>query len=206
MKILLASKNLGKLREFQQLLDGIDLIPWPIDAPDIPEDGAFFQDNAIQKATFAKRWFAKYGESHIDSILADDSGLCIDALWGGPGVLTARFGNNLNQYNKNKLILSKLPPDKPRSARFVCVLSWMPSAGLGEPCIFSGSIEGTIALEARGTYGFGYDSIFIPNGFQKTLGELTNNIKQKISHRNKAIQALLTAIDLKSDSLYKNTI
>ena len=75
MKILLASKNSGKLVEFQKLLCDIDIIPWPVDAPDIPEDGAFFQENATQKATFATKWFSKYGKYAIDGVLADDYGL-----------------------------------------------------------------------------------------------------------------------------------
>jgi XTP/dITP diphosphohydrolase len=199
MKILLASKNPWKLREFQQLLHGINLTPWPVDAPNIPEDEAFFQDNATQKAIFAMEWFSKYVKFPIDGVLADDSGLCIDALWGGPGVLTARFGNSLKQCTKNELILSKLPPNKPRSARFVCVLAWIPSIGAGEPNIFSGTIEGTLAPEPRGTHGFGYDPIFIPNGFQNTLGELSNDIKNQISHRNNAIKALLASISIKSN-------
>lgn len=192
MRILLASRNSGKIKEFQQLLCGIDLISWPADAPDIPENGTFFQDNATQKAVFAREWFFKYRKTSIDGVLADDSGLCIDALWGGPGVLTARFANGLNQYDKNELILSRMPAGKSRSARFVCVLAWIPTTG--EPSIFSGILNGKLAFKPKGIQGFGYDPVFIPNGFHETLGELPEETKQRISHRNKAIQALLAEI------------
>ena len=192
MRILLASKNSEKFREFQKLLCGVDVMPWPVSAPDIPEDGAFFQENAAQKAEFAQKWFLRNEVSSIDGVLADDSGLCIDALWGGPGVLTARFANGLKQHTKNELILSKMPTDKPRSARFVCVIAWLPN--IGKPGIFSGTIEGTMAIEPRGAQGFGYDPIFIPHGFRNTLGELSNDVKNQISHRSKAVKAFLTGI------------
>ena len=85
MDILLATRNAGKLREFQELLPGQTLFPGPPGRPEIPEEGAFFQDNALQKATFARDWWAAHGTARVDGVLADDSGLCVDALWGGPG-------------------------------------------------------------------------------------------------------------------------
>jgi len=75
MAILLASRNQGKLKEFQHLLPGLRLVPWPPEAPDIPEDGAFFQDNALQKATFARDWWSEHGTAQVEGVLADDSGL-----------------------------------------------------------------------------------------------------------------------------------
>ena len=128
MAILLASRNPGKLKEFQQLLGGFQLVPWPAEAPEIPEDGAFFQDNALQKATFARAWWARHGTFAVDAVLADDSGLCVDALWGGPGVLSARFAKDLAPDPKNRKLLALIPPGQQRSARFVCVLAWAPSA------------------------------------------------------------------------------
>ena len=104
--ILLASRNAGKLREFRELLPGVDLVLWPAGAPEIPEDGAFFQDNALQKATFAKAWWDRHGSVPVEGVLADDSGLCVDALWGGPGVLSARFAANLDPDAKNRRLLA----------------------------------------------------------------------------------------------------
>jgi XTP/dITP diphosphohydrolase len=192
MDILLASRNPGKLREFRQLLPGLRLIPWPPEAPEIPEDGAFFQDNALQKATFARDWWAEYGTARVDGVLADDSGLCVDALWGGPGVLSARFAPGLDPEPKNRLLLSMLPPGGPRTARFVCVLAWVPIAG--GPRTFSGAVEGTLAPEPRGTEGFGYDPVFIPQGHERTFGELPPDVKHRLSHRSVASAAFLAGL------------
>lgn len=192
MKILLASKNLNKLNEFQQLLHGHTLIPWPLEAPDIPEDGAFFQDNAIQKASFAKEWWLKHRDVIIDGVLADDAGLCVDALWGGPGVLSARFAKDLAQDAKNRLLLSMIPDNAPRSARFVCVLAWLYQ--LEEPKLYTGVIEGALSVIPKGTNGFGYDSIFIPKGMNNTFGELPILIKNEMSHRSLASKEFLANV------------
>jgi XTP/dITP diphosphohydrolase len=195
MKLLLASRNPGKLKEFQQLLTGIQLLPWPAEAPEIPEEGAFFQDNALQKATFARAWWSAHGTVPVDGVLADDSGLCVDALWGGPGVLSARFAQGLAPEPKNRLLLSMLPSGQPRTARFVCVLAWVPAKG--GPRTFSGAVEGTLALEPRGSQGFGYDPIFIPQGEQSTFGELPAAVKQRLSHRGRASAAFLAELHAK---------
>jgi XTP/dITP diphosphohydrolase len=192
MEILFASKNLHKLNEFQQILHSHTLIPWPSEAPDIPEDGAFFQDNAIQKASFAKEWWLQYRNTTIDGVLADDAGLCVDALWGGPGVLSARFANNLTQDAKNRLLLSMIPEGEPRTARFICVLAWLRI--LEKPDLFTGVIEGTLANAPKGTNGFGYDSIFIPKGMDYTFSELPAFVKNQMSHRGLASKALLAGI------------
>jgi XTP/dITP diphosphohydrolase len=192
MRLLLASRNQGKLREFGQLLPGIQWVPWPAEAPEIPEEGAFFQDNALQKATFAKAWWAEHGTAPVDGVLADDSGLCVDALWGGPGVLSARFAPGVAPDPKNRLLLAMLPFGRPRTARFVCVLAWVPIPG--EPRTFSGSVEGTLAPEPRGAQGFGYDPIFVPEGFEQTFGELPAEVKHRMSHRSRACAAFLAGI------------
>ena len=189
MEILLASRNSGKLKEFQALLKGIQLVPWPAEAPDIPEEGAFFQDNALQKATFAKAWWAKHGTAEVDGVLADDSGLCVDALWGGPGVLSARFAPGLAPEPKNRQLLAMIPAGQPKTARFVCVLAWVPAQG--EPGLFSGVVEGELSLEPRGAQGFGYDPVFMPEGSQSTFGELPAEAKHLLSHRSRACAAFL---------------
>ncbi|HJV48142.1 MAG TPA: non-canonical purine NTP pyrophosphatase [Holophagaceae bacterium] len=189
LKILLASRNAGKLREFAELLPDVRLIPWPVDAPELPETGAFFQDNALQKAEGARAWWLAHGPEPVDGVLADDSGLCVDALWGGPGVLSARFAPDLPAYrNKNRRLLAMVPDGADRSARFVCVLAYAPLRG--EPLTASGAVEGSLAFDHRGDGGFGYDPIFIPDGFDRTFGELPPETKHTLSHRARACEAL----------------
>jgi XTP/dITP diphosphohydrolase len=194
MRFLLASRNTHKAREFTALLPGVDFILWP--GPDIPEDGAFFQDNALQKAVFARDWYERYGDTAIDGVMADDSGLCVDALFGGPGVLSARFAQHLSYAEKNPLLLSMINPGEPRSARFVCVLAYIGITGPQEPFTVSGSVEGVLATESRGDSGFGYDPIFIPNGYSETFGEIGAEIKNTLSHRGKAARALALRLGL----------
>jgi XTP/dITP diphosphohydrolase len=188
-KLLLASRNAGKLREFAELLPGLTLVPWPADAPELPETGAFFQDNALQKAEGARTWWQEHGTEPVEAVLADDSGLCVDALWGGPGVLSARFAPDLATYpEKNRRLLALLPEGAPRTARFVCVLACAP---LDAPAFTVGaSVEGTLAPEPRGNGGFGFDPIFIPDGFDRTFGELPTEVKHTLSHRARACLAL----------------
>ena len=188
MKLLLATRNQGKLREFSALLPGIELVPWPATAPELPETGAFFQDNALQKAEGARVWWREHGAEPVDGVLADDSGLCVDALWGGPGVLSARFAPELDQAAKNLRLLSLIPEDASRAACFVCVLAFAPMEG--GAFTVSGAVEGELSLEPRGAGGFGYDPIFIPDGMEQTFGELPAEVKHQLSHRARACTAL----------------
>jgi XTP/dITP diphosphohydrolase len=193
MRILLASRNAHKAEELHVLLPQLEFILWP--GPDIPEDGAFFQDNALQKAIFAKDWYASHGQEPIDGVLADDSGLCVDALFGGPGVLSARFAPHLSYAEKNPLLLSMINHGDPRTCRFVCVLAF---ANVKDDTQFtvSGSVEGTLATRPIGSSGFGYDPIFIPDGYGQTFGELSSEIKNNLSHRGKAARALAVRLKL----------
>jgi XTP/dITP diphosphohydrolase len=207
MRVLLASGNKHKLREFVELLPGVDLVAWQ--GPPIPEDGAFFHDNALQKALFARDWCAANGAGGIggldgpDGVMADDSGLCVDALFGGPGVLSARFAPRLSYPEKNRLLLSMVAPGETRSCRFVCVIAFAPMPlgaalrGLwpgSPPFVVSGTVEGALAEEPRGEGGFGYDPIFIPAGHGATFGELGADIKNSMSHRGRAAREMLKAI------------
>jgi len=189
LKVLLASRNAGKLREFAELLPDLQFVAWPAEAPELPETGAFFQDNALQKAGGARAWWLAHGTESVDGVLADDSGLCVDALWGGPGVLSARFASDLPAYgDKNRRLLAMLPEGAQRRARFVCVLAF---AGMkGEPFTVSGAVEGSLAFEPRGEGGFGYDPIFLPEGHDLTFGELPSDLKHGLSHRARACAAL----------------
>lgn len=194
MKLLLASRNAHKAQELTELLPGITFLLWPPEAPEIPEDGAFFQDNALQKATFALSWWKQHGPEPIEGVLADDSGLCVDALWGGPGVLSARFAPELDYPTKNRKLLAMIPLDASRTARFVCVLALAPMAG---PAFTVGAaVEGSLAQDNRGSNGFGYDPIFIPHGFEQTFGELPSDTKHGLSHRGRAARALRVRLGL----------
>jgi len=197
-RILLASRNAHKAEEFESLLPGVEFIPWS--GPEIPEDGAFFQDNALQKAIFARDWRAKRGiegRDAIDGVMADDSGLCVDALFGGPGVLSARFAPHLTYAEKNPLLLRMINPEDPRTCRFVCVLAYADATeARAEPFTVSGIAEGSLAMEARGNLGFGYDPIFIPRGYDNTFAELPFEIKNSLSHRGKAARALAGRLHL----------
>ena len=188
-RILLASRNAGKLREFAELLPDLDFVLWPATAPDLAETGAFFQDNALQKAEGALAWWREHGTEPVEGALADDSGLCVDALWGGPGVLSARFAPDLPGYlEKNQRLLGMMPEGADRTARFVCVLAYAPAHG--EPFTVGAAVEGALAFEHRGEGGFGYDPIFIPDGFDRSFGELPAATKHTLSHRARACAAL----------------
>lgn len=192
MKVLLASRNPGKLREFAELLPW-ELLPWPAGAPEIPETGAFFRDNALQKAAFARKWWLDHGGIPVQAVLADDSGLCVDALWGGPGVLSARFAPGVPPRERNLRLLELVPADAARSARFVCVLALLPCPE-GRALLAEGSVEGRLAESNRGGEGFGYDPIFLPAGHDRTFGELPAAEKHALSHRGRAARALLEAL------------
>jgi XTP/dITP diphosphohydrolase len=189
LTLLLATRNAGKLREFAELLPGLTLVPWPAQAPDLPETGAFFADNALQKAAGALAWWREHGGSAVDGVLADDSGLCVDALWGGPGVLSARFAPDAASYaERNRRLLALLPEGSIRTARFVCVLACVSTTG--EAFTVSGAVEGSLAEAPRGEGGFGYDPLFVPQGHDHTFGELSAAVKHQLSHRARACAAL----------------
>lgn len=185
-KLLLATNNSGKLREFRSLLQGVPfelVIPSELNINNsVAETGDSYQENASLKArTLAKK-------SHLLT-LADDSGLEVDALHGEPGVMSARYaGENVSDADRVNYLLSRLknvPKDK-RSARFVCVIALAQPDGSVQFC--SGECKGVITFEPRGENGFGYDPIFYFPELQKTMAELPMNLKNQVSHRGKAAQ------------------
>jgi XTP/dITP diphosphohydrolase len=185
MKLLLATHNSHKTREFRELLGK----EFPIDdlnsLPKIKvaeETGATFVENATLKAVSVSK--------HQNSFtIADDSGLEVDALGGAPGIYSARYAGEKasDQENVTKL-LRELKAATSRSARFCCIIA-LARAGklLGT---FEGTVEGVIVDHPRGTNGFGYDPVFEPNGFEQTFAEMASGLKNEISHRAKAIAAL----------------
>jgi XTP/dITP diphosphohydrolase len=189
MDLLLATRNAHKTREIQQVLGPAftvsDLSAHP-KIPDVRENGKSFEENAILKAVGASRRLPGF-------IVADDSGLEVDALGGAPGIFSARYAgeNAMDKQNIEKLLgeLARTAAEEAkRSARFRCVIAL---ARQGELLgTFEGIVEGTIIERARGLHGFGYDPIFVPRGFENTFAELPAEVKNTVSHRAKAIRGL----------------
>jgi XTP/dITP diphosphohydrolase len=185
--VVLATRNPGKLRELDRILSsqirlaGLEDFPG---APDVPETGATFEENALLKA---RAIAAHTGLAAV----ADDSGLCVDALNGMPGVLSARWagGHGDDQANLD-LLLAQIAdvPDARRGARFVCAAALvLPDC---REWVVTGTVEGRLIRVPRGSGGFGYDPIFLPDGFDLTTAEMTPEAKDAISHRGRAFRAL----------------
>lgn len=190
LEILVASKNIGKIKEFKQLLADLPIILHSTNEfetiPEPEETGETFADNAILKAQY-------YAEKTGFIALADDSGLVVDALNGAPGIFSARYAGvdatNAERIDKLLKELGETPVEK-RLARFVCAMAI--ATKTGEILNFAeGVCEGKISFEPVGTNGFGYDPIFVPNGFSESFGELSDEIKHKISHRGRAIEKII---------------
>jgi XTP/dITP diphosphohydrolase len=193
--VVLATRNEGKLRELARILGrdvkltGLDAFPG---APDVPETGATFEANALLKA----RAIAAY--TGLPAV-ADDSGLCVDALNGMPGVLSARWAGQHGDDKANlDLVLAQVAdvPSERLGARFVCAAALVVPAGgalsngaLAE-WVVTGQVQGRLIRTPKGTGGFGYDPIFLPDGFDLTTAEMTPEAKDAISHRGRAFRAL----------------
>jgi XTP/dITP diphosphohydrolase len=187
--IVLASSNVGKLRELAALLSplGHELVPQSALGFDTPrETGATFTENALLKARHAARLSRR-------PALADDSGIEVDALGGRPGVYSARYAGEFatDEQNLEKLLaeLRGIEAER-RTARYHCVMAMVRAADDPEPLIAHGAWEGRILTAPRGTGGFGYDPIFLPEGLDMTAAELGAAEKNARSHRGKALQAL----------------
>jgi XTP/dITP diphosphohydrolase len=232
--LLIATRNLHKVGEIQAILgdkfDYLTLNDFP-HAPKVVEDAPTFAGNATKKAVELARWVSSSRPSTLDPlarqsaaeaarpffVLADDSGLEVDALNGEPGVYSARFaaldsgneGNSPDPDNNAKLLrLLKDVPAEKRTGRFRCVIALTPSTLDPRPStpsaspvcyadelelqteIFDGACEGRIDFAPRGKGGFGYDPLFIPNGFEQSFAELGEDVKNRLSHRSKALAKL----------------
>ena len=183
MRLLVATRNQHKLRELGRLLPGVDLDPLPDGVPTPPEDGDTYAANALIKARAAA---AATGRVAI----ADDSGIESEALSGAPGVHTARFAGEHATDGEN---LARLGREAPAGTRlkYVCVIAHVTPDGAEH--LFEGTTTGTVAPESRGTGGFGYDPLFVPDdgpGDGRTMAELSDAEKDAISHRGRAARAL----------------
>ena len=187
-ELLVATRNPGKIRELESLLEALplrlrSLAEFP-SIPEVDETGATFTENAVLKAVSYARQSALW-------TLADDSGLEVDALNGAPGVFSARYaGPEASDAERVTLLLDELSQtnDQRRRARFVCVIAIADADGQLAH-VAQGLCDGHLAEAQRGTGGFGYDPIFIPDGYRQTFGELPLGVKQSISHRSRALQA-----------------
>jgi len=189
IELVVATRNRHKTHEIQYILGPEfrvrDLLAHP-EVSEIRESGTSFEENAKLKALAASRQLPAL-------VIADDSGLEVDALGGAPGIYSARYaGANATERDKIDKLLRELERvraiDDRRRARFRCVVALARNATLLGT--FEGIVEGMIANEVRGDFGFGYDPIFIPQGFEQTFGELPREVKNTISHRAQAIRTL----------------
>ncbi|MEM1294851.1 MAG: RdgB/HAM1 family non-canonical purine NTP pyrophosphatase [Verrucomicrobiota bacterium] len=187
-RLVVATHNSHKTDEIRRMLEGqfeevIDLNQFPEISPAI-EDGDTFEANSKIKALHAAAVLTD------SSVLADDSGLEVDSLNGEPGVYSARYaGESASDAENRAKLLSSMKDLESRSARFRCVLAL--ARGKEILHLASGAVEGVIAREERGENGFGYDSLFIPEGHDETFGELPNETKQTMSHRSRALAKML---------------
>lgn len=187
-EIIIATKNPGKIREIEALLN-IEDIKWltykEVGAwPDLKEVGATYEENTLQKARAVSQWSGK-------RILADDSGLEVEILGGRPGILSSRFAGDEEDAAKNRQKLLKVLQGKPhfqRKAKFVCLIVLYCSEE--EYFVSRGECQGYIAFSEKGQGGFGYDAIFIPEGYNKTMAEISLEEKNEISHRAKALKEI----------------
>ncbi len=192
-KIVLATSNKGKVVEIKNMMDGFLVVNYTdIIAPfHIEEDGLTFKDNAVIKA---KAVYDALGDDEA-IVLSDDSGICVDVLDGAPGIYSARYagvGAN-DKENLQKLVESiKSAGYESSTAHYTAAIAIATKDGIST---VHGHMYGTAITTPRGDKGFGYDPMFIPEGFDKTLGELDDEIKNKISHRGKALELAKVLLD-----------
>ncbi len=192
-KILAATKNKHKIEEFRYMLaplqEGIDLLgACDIENfPDVIEDGKTYEENAAKKAIEASIF------AGIPSF-ADDSGLEVEALNGEPGIYSARYaGENASNAERIAKLLKALEGKENRKAKFVCVIAIANNGKLVDS--FRGEVSGRIIDAPRGAHGFGYDPVFIPDGYEQTFAEMDSELKDKISHRAKAVRKTLDFVE-----------
>jgi len=194
-QVILASRNAHKITEVRRILDkagfkwkvvGLDSLEDP--PADVPETGETFAANAIIKAVAVSSATGMIA-------IADDSGICVDALNGMPGVRSARWAGQHGDDQANlDLVLAQITdvPDERRGAQFRCALAWVEPGQ--EPLVVEGVVEGTLIREPRGPNGFGYDPIFVPDGLDETTAQMSAERKDALSHRARALAALIVAL------------
>lgn len=190
MRLIIASSNKGKLREYSQLLSplGYEVVSAKEAGFDVEveETGTTFAENSALKARAIH-------ELSGECVLADDSGLCVDALDGAPGIYSARFGGFSTDAERTALLLEKLKdvPDEKRGAHFMCTICFIYSDG--RELAVEGRVYGTIAHTPSGSNGFGYDPVFLYDGV--SFADVDSDVKNSVSHRANALKALLEQLD-----------
>lgn len=194
LELIIASTNFNKVREFRSILkpfihfDLLSLCDFPNYVP--PEEtGTSFEENAILKAVHAAQSLNRW-------VIADDSGLVVPAINGEPGILSARYaGNDASDLDNRKKLLDAMQHlmEDDRQAFFECSVALAAPSGL-KKCV-KGTCEGVLLSKERGGSGFGYDSLFVKHGYSKTFAELEESIKNRISHRRKALDKILLSIE-----------
>lgn len=185
-EVVFASHNAGKIKEIKELLQpfGINVkSALDMELPDVEETGSTFAENSLLKSQ-------TIAELTGLPCIADDSGLCVDALNGAPGVYSARYAPNRDFDKGMEKLLAEMAqsPNKSRKAHFSCVISLaFPNGGYE---LFEGRVDGHIAAEKHGNGGFGYDPLFIPDGFAKSFAQMSKDEKNQVSHRGRAVEKL----------------
>lgn len=185
-EVVFASHNAGKIKEIKELLQpfGINVkSALDMKLPDVEETGSTFAENSLLKSQ-------TIAELTGLPCIADDSGLCVDALNGAPGVYSARYAPNRDFDKGMEKLLAEMAqsPNKSRKAHFSCVISLaFPNGGYE---LFEGRVDGHIATEKQGNGGFGYDPLFIPDGFAKSFAQMSKDEKNQVSHRGRAVEKL----------------
>lgn len=199
--LYIASHNLHKVEEFRDLLRSLPVrvLSLPDGAGESPEAATTFEANAMEKAVY-------YGDKCNGMVLADDSGLCVDALGGQPGVRSARYaGTHGDDAANNAKLLAEMTQvqNANRGAQFVCALAlWNPDKGKG--IVVRGTVSGEIAHEPQGSHGFGYDPLFYIPSLKKTYAELELREKSKLSHRSRAVEALIACLGGQADEIMRS--
>ena len=193
-KIVFASANKNKITEIKTLIPNTHDVKSLSDIginDDIPEPGTTIKENSYLKAKYVRDFLKQKNEESF--VFADDSGLEVEALFGAPGVYSARYaGSPKSDVNNNAKLLHELKNSTQRKARFVTIITLIVK---DEVHYFEGEIKGTISYEPRGTSGFGYDPLFIPTGYRSTFAELGPEVKNSISHRAIAVKKLIEFLE-----------
>lgn len=185
MELVAATRNEDKLKEIKMLLKGLPVEVFSLDsfkgAPEVVEDGLTLEENARKKAVQTSKFLKKF-------VVADDSGLAVEYLDGDPGVYSARFSGKGATYESNNKKLLRLLKNAPLSKRKACFKCVIAVADKGKVIgVSEGRCDGKIGFKSEGDNGFGYDPLFIPDGFRKTFAQMSQAQKNKISHRSIAL-------------------
>jgi XTP/dITP diphosphohydrolase len=195
--VVIATGNSGKVNEFCAILKG-SAFSFSVSKDlgfleEVEENAPTFKGNAELKAKAVFNYIASKGKDKDYWVIADDSGLEVEALGGKPGVLSARYaGKNATGAQRYAKLLKEMEGKANRNARFVCCLCLVKSGAM--PVFFEEECKGSILTEARGSGGFGYDPVFLPDGHSRSFGEMTEEEKNILSHRGKAIKNMITKL------------